>query len=368
MALRSALVILVAVAATVVHAVGARAACPTPFELEVTLLVNAERAARGLAPLAIDDRLTAAAQGHSRDMAQNGFFSHTGSNGSRFDERIADEGYSGGPLAENIAAGYSSPEAAVTGWMNSDGHRANILNPSLRHIGVGHVHQPGSPYGHYWSQSFGGSDTLVATCGSGGGGGGGSTSSDAILRCQYDQLRAFAKLCRADLGCHARSARKPEARSEKLPKCLEKHRASFERSYTRAAARAARELAICTLAETPAAAAAQLAAETQALANSVTTGEDPGNPHDGRLRAALLGESAKLCSAALAAEAKHVRKPDDARRGDKRTKARARFDGRAARSTEKAAARGVDYAGADPSALGGDTEALVDARLLATSP
>jgi len=142
----------------------AGAACPTPFERDVVRLVNVERANQGLAPLQIDARLTAAAQGHARDMARNDFVSHTGSNGSRFHERIEGQGYSGAPLAENVAAGYSSPASVVAGWMESAGHRANILNAALGHVGVAHIEQPGSQYHNYWSQSFGASPASVTTC------------------------------------------------------------------------------------------------------------------------------------------------------------------------------------------------------------
>jgi len=343
----------------------ADSACPTAFELEVVLLVNAERANQGLAPFQVDDRLTAAAQGHSRDMAQNDFFSHTGSNGSQFNERIVDEGYSGGPLAENIAAGHSSPEAVVAGWMNSPGHRANILNASLGHIGVGHVVEAGSQYGHYWSQSFGGSATLESACG-----GGGTGSSAALERCQSDQLRALSKLCRSDLACHARTARRPDAPSaaEKQSACLERHRRGFEKSFGRATERAARALAVCPLSDSPASVASQLQTEGATLAASVTAGQTSADSNDGRLRGSLLKESARLCGAALAAEAKHARKPDAGRLGSRRTKARTRFDDRAARALAKPTSRSVSYDGASADAVGDAAETLADTRVQATSP
>ncbi|MGI9430836.1 MAG: CAP domain-containing protein, partial [Myxococcota bacterium] len=327
-------------------------ACPTAFELDVVLLVNAERANEGLAPLAIDDRLTASAQKHAQDMAQNDFFSHTGSNGSRFNERIADEGYSGGALAENIAAGYSSPAAVVEGWMNSTGHRANILNGGLRHIGVGHVQQSGTQYGQYWSQSFGGALELVDTCGSEAG------SSDSLARCQADQLRALAKLCRADLACRAQGARNAgsDRAQEKLSACLARHREGFEKKFGRAAERAASELTVCTLSDSPAAVASQLQVDTAALAASVTAGQDEANSADGKLRSSLLRDGAKLCSAALAAESKHARKADVSKRDIRRTKARVRFDGRTERSVDKAANRGVSYTGATGGAIGDTAE------------
>lgn len=346
----------------------AGSACPTPFELEVVLRVNAERANQGLAPFQVDERLTAAAQGHARDMAQNDFFSHAGSNGSSFDERIRDEGYSGGALAENIAAGYSSPEAVVTGWMDSPGHRANILNSSLGHIGIGHVQEAGTQYGHYWSQSFGGSTSLVNSCG-----GEGTGATAALERCQADQLRALARLCRADLACHARSARRPgtagtAGTAEKLAACLERRRHGFEKSFGRAAERAARVLAVCPLSDSPASVASLLQTEAAALATSVTAGQSPDDPDDGHLRASLLKESARLCGTALAAEAKHARKPDANRLGARRAKARTRFDGRALHALEKATNRGVSYGGAGGDAVGDAIETLADTRVQATSP
>ena len=364
MSLRLAL-FLAALSLPLVAAGPAGSACPTPLELEVVLLVNAERAGQGLAPLQVDDRLTAAAQGHARDMAQNDFFSHTGANGSTFDERIRDEGYSGGSLGENIAAGYSSAEAVVAGWMDSPGHRANILNSSFGHIGVGHVLEAGSQYGHYWSQSFGGSATLESTCGTGGTG-----ASAALERYQADQLRSLSKLCRSDLACHARTARKPDAASagEKRSACLARHRRGFEKSFGRAAERAARALTVCALADFPASVASQLEADAATLAALVTTGQNAADPDDSRLRASLLKESARLCGAALAAEAKDARRPDANKLGARRAKARARFDDRAARALEKAASRSVSYGGASDDAVGDSAEGLADTRVQAASP
>ncbi|HBX70805.1 MAG TPA: CAP domain-containing protein [Chloroflexi bacterium] len=134
---------------------------PTPvpsFEERVVELTNQEREANGCSPVTMEPRLQAAAEGHSADMALNDFFSHTGSNGSSPWDRIHAQGYSYSRAGENIAAGYSTPESVVTGWMNSDGHRANILNCSFVHIGVGYYYlqnDPGSVrYRHYWTQVF----------------------------------------------------------------------------------------------------------------------------------------------------------------------------------------------------------------------
>lgn len=119
------------------------------FERRVVELVNAERAKQGLAPLSLNSRLSDVAREKSRDMQANGYFSHTSPTyGSPFD-MLRRFGISYNTAGENIAMGYSSPEAVVNGWMNSDGHRANILSGSFSEIGVGHVSN-----GNYWTQIF----------------------------------------------------------------------------------------------------------------------------------------------------------------------------------------------------------------------
>jgi hypothetical protein len=116
---------------------------------EVASLTNAERTKAGCAPLTVDTRLTSAAQGHATDMAVNNYFSHTSLDGRTFDVRIRNAGYPS-PGGENIAKGQTSPSAVVTAWMNSTGHRANILNCSFKTIGVGF-----DARGNYWVQNFG---------------------------------------------------------------------------------------------------------------------------------------------------------------------------------------------------------------------
>lgn len=130
---------------------------------QVLTLVNAERAKVGCAPLQLNEQLTVAAYNHSKDMALNNFFSHTGSAGTTLSQRVAAAGYKGSYVGENIAAGYSTPEAVMNGWMNSEGHRRNILNCTYVDIGVGYVYQPDDaplagaswPYYRYWTQVFG---------------------------------------------------------------------------------------------------------------------------------------------------------------------------------------------------------------------
>ena len=114
-------------------------------------LVNAERAARGLAPMTYDAKLELAAQRHSEDQAQSRRMSHTGSDGSTVAQRIDSVGFAWRSAAENVAYGYETPVDVMAGWMNSDGHRRNILS-SNTHIGVGVADGPdGRPY---WTQVF----------------------------------------------------------------------------------------------------------------------------------------------------------------------------------------------------------------------
>jgi uncharacterized protein YkwD len=111
-------------------------------------LVNAERARYGLAPLVDNAQLATAAQLHASDMTANRYFSHVSADGRTFDQRIRASGYFGTYLAENIAWGGGSlgtPRRVVSGWLNSAGHRANILNGLLRDSGIGV--SPGTPEG-----------------------------------------------------------------------------------------------------------------------------------------------------------------------------------------------------------------------------
>ncbi|MFE4061035.1 CAP domain-containing protein [Streptomyces sp. NPDC059096] len=120
---------------------------------EVLSLTNAERAAAGLAPLAGDPRLTAAAQAFSTDMADRAFYSHTSPEGLQPWDRAAAAGSGHRGIGENIACGQRSPREVVQGWMDSPGHRANILDQGFTHLGVGFA--DGGPAGTYWTQLFG---------------------------------------------------------------------------------------------------------------------------------------------------------------------------------------------------------------------
>lgn len=121
------------------------------FAAEVVRLTNAERADAGCDPLRNDSRLHAAAQKHSVDMGKNDYFSHTSADGRSPWDRMRAEGYDF-PSAENIARGQQTPAAVVESWMDSPGHRRNILNCSYAAIGVGVYLGDGGPW---WTQDFG---------------------------------------------------------------------------------------------------------------------------------------------------------------------------------------------------------------------
>ncbi|MFD5627633.1 CAP domain-containing protein [Streptomyces sp. NPDC127072] len=120
---------------------------------EVVALTNAERTAAGLRPLSVDPLLTDAAQRHSDDMVARAFYSHTSPGGAQPWDRAAAAGSTRRTIGENIACGQRSPAEVVLGWMNSPGHRANILKPAFTHIGTGLA--GGGKAGTYWTQLFG---------------------------------------------------------------------------------------------------------------------------------------------------------------------------------------------------------------------
>lgn len=128
------------------------------FINRVFQLTNAFRQQNQLPPLGYNAQLADAAQTHSRNMALQDFFSHIGQDASTSSSRILSTGYRYFLSAENIAAGHPTPEAVVQGWIDSPGHRANLLNPNLREIGVGHYFLAKDTgdinYHNYWTQVF----------------------------------------------------------------------------------------------------------------------------------------------------------------------------------------------------------------------
>jgi uncharacterized protein YkwD len=119
----------------------------------VVTLTNNRRRNHGCRNLARNDALDRAAQTHTRKMANRDTLSHQLRGEASLGVRVRRAGYSWTLVGENVAAGYATPEAVVRAWMNSAGHRRNILNCRYRHIGVGYaVSDRGTPY---WTQDFG---------------------------------------------------------------------------------------------------------------------------------------------------------------------------------------------------------------------
>lgn len=135
------------------------------FEADALRLVNQQRAAgatcgsRGsfapAAALTWNARLASAAYGHSRDMADNNYFSHDSQDGRDMVDRINATGYSWSTVGENIAAGYGSVQATVEGWMASEGHCANLMNPSFTEFGLACARNDASRFRIYWTQNLG---------------------------------------------------------------------------------------------------------------------------------------------------------------------------------------------------------------------
>ena len=119
------------------------------YEAEVIRLVNDIRKQNGLSPLTANWELSRVARYKSQDMVDNRYFAHNSPTYGTPFEMMRAFGLSFRTAGENIAYGYATPQAVVDGWMNSSGHRANILNASYKQIGVGYVAQ-----GHYWTQMF----------------------------------------------------------------------------------------------------------------------------------------------------------------------------------------------------------------------
>lgn len=120
------------------------------FAEQVVKLVNEERAKAGLPAVKMQEDITAAANVRAKEIKQS--FSHTRPNGSSFSSVLKEQGVSFRGSGENIAWGQKSPEQVMNGWMNSEGHRANILNKNFKNIGVGHYQDEKGV--NYWVQLF----------------------------------------------------------------------------------------------------------------------------------------------------------------------------------------------------------------------
>lgn len=121
--------------------------CPSGYEEQVLNSVNEQRVLAGAAHLSPNRALNCSARNHTIWMIQNNNFSHDGWVGF-----IRAAGYAGGSIGENIALGYPTPESVMSGWMNSPGHRSNILNSGYRDLGVSCLMGNGRPW---WTQNFG---------------------------------------------------------------------------------------------------------------------------------------------------------------------------------------------------------------------
>ena len=124
------------------------------WQIDMLARLNALRASLGAPAVQLCAPLSTAAAKHSADMANRGYFDHTGLDGRSPSARAAAEGYSSG-VGENIAAGYDSVADVMGGWIDSPGHYANLINADYRVVGFGRVSVPDSPYGVYWTQNFG---------------------------------------------------------------------------------------------------------------------------------------------------------------------------------------------------------------------
>ncbi len=128
----------------------------------VLTAINAARGKAGCGPLRMNGKLTAAAKGHARAMAEQNFFGHAGKDGSRFTARLKQQGYSYRTAAENIAAGQKSAGQVVASWLKSAGHRRNILDCRMTETGIAVVYQAddrpirgnSAPLRYYWVQVF----------------------------------------------------------------------------------------------------------------------------------------------------------------------------------------------------------------------
>ncbi|KAG7385997.1 hypothetical protein PHYPSEUDO_000852 [Phytophthora pseudosyringae] len=144
--------------------------------------VNSERAKAGLSALCTNKKLAAAAKRHSDDMATNNYMAHDGADGSTMSQRVTDAGYEWNAVAENVAAGQEDVTSVMESWMNSEGHRANILGSDYTMFGTAYAYDGSTTYKHYWTQDFGAGDTEECDSGS-------STASQSTDQTQQQQTQ-----------------------------------------------------------------------------------------------------------------------------------------------------------------------------------
>ena len=126
---------------------------------EVLREVNVQRELSGKQPLRLDNRLTAAAQKHAKNMSEIFFFDHLSPDGRGVVERVTEEGYPWRVIAENIGAGLPLPKSMVKAWMNSRDHRNNLLSDDFNDVGIGYCqpfkNERKPSHSHYWVLVFG---------------------------------------------------------------------------------------------------------------------------------------------------------------------------------------------------------------------
>lgn len=137
--------------------------CMSQADIDMLAAVNQARTqarscgsshAPAVATVAWNCKLEQAAEGHSRDMENNGFFDHTGSNGLGPGDRVTNAGYSWRAVSENIAAGQTSISRVMSGWLDSPGHCTNIMSGSVTQLGASRVSSTSAGYSDYWTQNF----------------------------------------------------------------------------------------------------------------------------------------------------------------------------------------------------------------------
>jgi uncharacterized protein YkwD len=124
-------------------------------DLAVEARINEIRDEYGLPRFSNSQKITQAALRHSNDMADNNFFNHTGSDGSRAGDRLDEACYNWQAYGEIIAAGFGSPSSVVQAWMDNPGHRSIILDSELKDFGAGYAYNGSSKHKHYWTLEFG---------------------------------------------------------------------------------------------------------------------------------------------------------------------------------------------------------------------
>ena len=125
---------------------------PEPFDLDLAVFdLNQYRAKHNRGPVSLDTKLVLASQVHAQDMADNGFVSHSGSNGSSHTDRMLDKGYVFSIAGENVASGQNSWNKVFKAWQKSPGHNENLLMPEATNFGIALVFDKTTQYHYYWA-------------------------------------------------------------------------------------------------------------------------------------------------------------------------------------------------------------------------